>query len=110
VRSNCLSYRTFNPMTAWTFCVTPSPVDYAGTGIYAYHAYSILGWAFVNNIKYIVLRNPWGQNGAVINSLAGTWSAYDVSFWRSVTLNTRGVFAIPVDTFKKYYWQFGWAS
>lgn len=110
VRSNCLSYRTFNPITAWTFCVTPAPVDYNGTGIVAYHAYTILGWAFVNNIKYVVLRNPWGRNGAVINSLAGNWSAYDVSFWRSVPLNTGGVFAIPVDTFKKYYWQFGWAS
>jgi len=110
VRSNCLSYRTINPMTAWTFCVTPTPVDYTGTGIYAYHAYTILGWAFVNSIKYVVLRNPWGANGAVINSLAGTWSALEQSFWRSVPLNSGGVFAIPVDTFKKYYWQFGWAS
>jgi hypothetical protein len=110
VRSNCLSCRTFNPMTAWTFCTTPSPVNYTGTGIVAYHAYTILGWAFVNNTKYVVLRNPWGNNGSVINGLAGTWSAYDVSFWRSVPLNAGGVFAIPVDTFKKYYWQFGWTS
>jgi hypothetical protein len=110
VRANSLSYRTINPMTAWTFCVTPSPVNYTGSGIVGYHAYTILGWAFVNNIKYIVLRNPWGNNGAVINSLPGNWSAYDQSFWRSVPLNARGVFAIPADTFKKYYWQFGWAS
>jgi hypothetical protein len=110
VRSNCLSCRTFNPMTAWTFCQSPSPVDYNGTGIVGYHAYTILGWAFVNNIRYIVIRNPWGHNGAVINSLPGTWSAYDQSFWRSVPLNSGGVFAIPVETFKKYYWQFGWAS
>ncbi len=110
VRGNCLSYRTINPMTAWTFCVSPAPVDYTGTGIYAFHAYTILGWAFVNNVKYVVLRNPWGQNGAVINSLAGNWSAYEQSFWRSVPLNSGGVFAIPADTFKKYYWQFGWAK
>jgi len=110
VRSNCVSYRTFRPMTAWTFCVTPTPVNYTGTGIYAYHAYTILGWAFVNNIKYVVLRNPWGQNVPVINGLTGSWSAYDVSFWRSVQLNSGGVFAIPADTFKKYYWQFGWAG
>lgn len=110
VRSNCVSYRTFNPMTAWTFCVSPPPVDYTNTGIYGYHAYTVLGWAYVNNVKYIVLRNPWGQNGPVINALPGTWSAYDQSFWRSVPLNAGGVFAIPVDTFKKYYWQFGWGS
>lgn len=108
VRANSLSYRTVNPMTAWTFCVSPPPVNYTGTGIVGYHAYTILGWALVNNIKYLVLRNPWGQNGPVINSLAGNWSAYDISFWRQVPLNKGGVFAIPVDTFKKYYWQFGW--
>jgi hypothetical protein len=110
VRSNCLSYRTVNPMTAWTFCRTPPPVDYSGTGIYAYHAYTILGWAYVANTKYVVLRNPWGHNVAVINALAGNWSAYEQSFWRSVPLNSGGVFAIPADTFKKYYWQFGWAN
>jgi hypothetical protein len=111
VRSNCLSMRTVNPMTAWTFCATPTPVDYNGTGIYAYHAYTLLGWAFVNNIKYVVLRNPWGQNGPVINALAGAWSALEShNWWRSIQLNSGGVFAIPVDTFKKYYWQFGWVS
>ncbi len=110
VRANSLSYRTINPMTAWTFCQTPSPVNYSGTGIVGYHAYTILGWAYVNNVKYIVLRNPWGNNGPVINSLPGNWSAYDQSFWRNVPLNAGGVFAITADTFKKYYWQFGWAS
>lgn len=110
VRSNCLSGRTFNPMTAWTFCNAPYPVNYSGTGIYAQHAYTILGWAYANNIRYIVLRNPWGYNAAVINSLAGSWSAYEQSFWRSVPLNSGGVFAIPVDVFKKYYWQFGWVA
>ena len=110
VRSNCLSCRTFNPMTAWTFCTSTPPVSYSGTGIHAYHAYTILGWAYVANTKYIVLRNPWGHNTAVINALAGNWSAYDQSFWRSVPLNTGGVFAIPADTFKTYYWQLGWAS
>lgn len=109
VRANSLSYRTINPMTAWTFCATPSPVNYAGTGIVGHHAYTILGWAYVNNVKYIVLRNPWGHNGTVINSLPGNWSAYEQTFWRSVPLNAGGVFAIPAETFKKYYWQFGWA-
>jgi hypothetical protein len=89
--------------------VTPSPVNYAGTGIVGYHAYTILGWSYVNNVKYIVLRNPWGHNGTVINSLPGNWSAYEQTFWRSVPLNAGGVFAIPAETFKKYYWQFGWA-
>lgn len=110
VRSNSLSCRTVNPMTAWTFCTPNPPVSYAGTGIYAYHAYTILGWTYVANRKYIVLRNPWAHNPAVIDALGGSWSAYDVSWWRPVALNAGGVFAIPAETFKKYYWQFGWAS
>lgn len=64
----------------------------------------------MNNIKYVVIRNSWGQNGSVINALAGSWQAYDQTFWRPVTLNSGGVFAIPADTFKKYYWQFGWGA
>ena len=110
VRSNCLSCRTINPMTAWTFCTPNPPVSYAGTGIFGYHAYTILGWAYVANRKYIVLRNPWAHNPAVIDALAGSWSANDVSWWRSVPLNAGGVFAIPAETFRKYYWQLGWAS
>lgn len=110
VVNNAPSNRTVNPMTAWTFCSKTPPVNYTGTGIVAFHAYTILGWALVNKIRYIVLRNPWGQNGPVINGLTGNWSAYDISFWRQVPLNSNGVFAIPVDTFKKYYWQFGWNS
>lgn len=110
IRSNCMSYRTFNPMTAWTYCTNNPPVNYAGTGIHGFHAYTVLGWAFVQSKKYVVIRNPWGTNGAVINALVGNWSAYDVSFWRGVPLNSGGVFAIPIDTFKKYYWQFGWVS
>lgn len=110
VRQNCISCRTFNPMTAWTFCTTPPPVSYAGTGLVGYHAYTILGWAYVNSKRYLVIRNPWGSNGAVIHSLAGQWSAYDISFWRQVPLNSGGIFAIPVETFKQYFWQFGWAS
>ena len=33
IRSNCMSFRTFNPMTAWTYCVSNPPVNYGGTGI-----------------------------------------------------------------------------
>lgn len=34
---------------------------YKGTGLYANHAYSILGAEEVNGTKYLVLRNPWGE-------------------------------------------------
>lgn len=110
VRANSLSMRTVNPMTAWTFCETPSPVEYENSGIFGYHAYTILGWDYVDKQKYVVIRNPWGSNSAVVDSLSGNWSAFDHSFWRNVPLNSAGVFAIPAETFKKYFWQLGWAS
>lgn len=108
VRENSLSRRTFNPMVAFTFCSSPPPVDYAGTGIVGCHAYSILGWDYRNNQKYIVLRNPWGFQEASINVDGGDWMAYDNSFWRTVPLaDNDGTFALRADTFKKYYWGFG---
>lgn len=110
IRANCRSYRTFNPVVAWTFCTDTPPVNYSGSGLVGYHAYTVLGWAFINNEKYVVIRNPWGHNGPVINGLTGSWQAYDQSFWRSVPLNAGGVFAIPASTFKSYFWQFGWVS
>lgn len=34
---------------------------YKGTGVYANHAYSILGTEEQDGTKYVVLRNPWGE-------------------------------------------------
>jgi len=110
VRANSLSRRTINPMTAWTFCTPTPPVDYGGSGLVGYHAYTVLGWAYVGSTQYVVLRNPWGYNGSVVDALPGSWQAYEQTFWRTVSLNAGGVFAIPASTFKRYFWQLGWAS
>lgn len=34
---------------------------YKGTGVYAHHAYSISGVSTENGVKYVHLRNPWGE-------------------------------------------------
>ena len=47
VRGNSRSYKTFNPMTAWTY----GSGNYSGTNVVANHAYTILGWAYKNNKK-----------------------------------------------------------
>jgi len=109
VRENCLSRKTFNPMVAWTYGSSPSPdVNYSNAHIAANHAYSILGWQYANNQKYIVLRNPWGTYESTLNVDGGTWVAYDGSFWRTINLaTTDGIFALRVDTFKKYFAGFG---
>jgi Calpain family cysteine protease len=35
---------------------------YTNTGIYADHAYSILGYEKSGNDRFVVLRNPWGES------------------------------------------------
>ena len=114
VRGNSRAYRTFNPMVAWTYSsgqASPDKVRYADANLVANHAYSILGWAYRNNRKYIVLRNPWGKTEASINTMAGSWLAYDISWWRPIALsNPDGVFAIEAPTFKRYFAGLGTAK
>ncbi|MCA2980194.1 MAG: hypothetical protein INH41_28750 [Myxococcaceae bacterium] len=53
--------QTNKPMAAPTFG-KDSGVDYTGTGVYAWHMYSVLGASEENGTKYIQLRNPWGRS------------------------------------------------
>jgi hypothetical protein len=115
VRENCISRKTFNPMVAWTYGSSPSPdVNYSSAHLAANHAYSILGWQYANSQKYIVLRNPWGNYEAILNVDGGSWIAWDAPYyggpgwWRPIPMATNdGIFALRVDTFKKYFAGFG---
>lgn len=49
------------PMAAGTYGEKDG-VDYTGTGVYAWHAYTVLGAVEENGVKYVQLRNPWGQS------------------------------------------------
>jgi hypothetical protein len=44
VKSHSASYRTFDPMTAWTYGTAPEGLSYADAHIVGCHAYSVLGW------------------------------------------------------------------
>jgi len=109
VRAHCRSYKTFDPMTAWTYA-TGQQYTY-GSGIAANHAYTILGWAFRNNKMYIVLRNPWGffePSGG--NTYNGVLQFLDESFWRPIDMVPNdGVFAIEATSFKEYFAYIGLA-
>ena len=39
-----------------------SGVDYNGTGVYAWHAYSVIGTSKEDGVQYVQLRNPWGKS------------------------------------------------
>jgi len=38
------------------------PVNYANTGVYGDHSYSIMGYEKQGTERYVVLRNPWGES------------------------------------------------
>lgn len=115
VRQFSISMKTFHPMVAWTYGSAPSPdVNYNNAHLAANHAYSILGWQYVNNTEYIVLRNPWGTYDATLNVDGGTWIAWDAPYyggpgwWRPINMATNdGIFALSTETFKKYFAGFG---
>lgn len=107
VRANSLSKRTFNPMVAWTYGSAPAGLDYGAARVVGNHAYSILGWEWRNNTYYVVLRNPWGTHEATLDVLSGNWASYG-SYSASMPLNTDGVFAMKVSTFKQYFAGMGW--
>lgn len=109
VRENSMSYKTFNPMVAWTY---GSGKDYTGSNIVGNHAYTVLGWSTFNNKNYIILRNPWGvtePNG--LNSYQGLISFFDGSFWRSINMiGNDGVFALEINSFQYYFAALGVAK
>ncbi|HEY1088283.1 MAG TPA: C2 family cysteine protease [Archangium sp.] len=49
------------PMAAGTYGTTEA-ARYTNTGVYANHAYSVLGVEEENGTKYVKIRNPWGQS------------------------------------------------
>ena len=49
------------PMAAGTYG-SDQAAKYTNTGVYANHAYSVLGTETENGVKYVKLRNPWGQS------------------------------------------------
>jgi hypothetical protein len=102
VRSNSMSYKTIHPMTAWTYA---SHEDYTGINIAGNHAYTVLGWAFKNTKKYIVLRNPWGiTEPEGFNTNQGVFSSFDKSFWMPVnTIGKEGVFAVEINAFQDLF-------
>lgn len=107
VRANSLSRRTFKPMTAWTYSsgdASEKKVVYSDANIVASHCYTVLGWEYRNERKYIVLRNPWGNTEASVQTLDATVQFYDISWWRPINMTVvDGTFAIEASAFKTYF-------
>jgi len=107
IRRNSMGYRTFNPMVAWTPSRQPSGCNYANAHIVANHAYSILGWDYLNGVHYVVLRNPWGTYHGVVDDMDGSYIGIMNSKWNYFPYGKNGVFAMKMSTFKKYFYGLG---
>ena len=85
-------------MTAWTYSSgdkAPKKVVYADANVVDSHCYTILGWDYRDDQKYITLRNPWGNTEATVQNLTGTTILYDTSWWRPINLAVvDGTFAV----------------
>ncbi len=103
VRSNSNGGKTVQPMTAWTY--GSGDKSYTGTNVVGSHCYTVLGWTYKNDKKYIVLRNPWGRTEpAGLNTYQGLVSFFDGSFWRPInTIGNDGVFALEADSFQTLF-------
>lgn len=53
--------KSHRPMAAGTHG-KDSGVDYTGSGVYAWHMYTVLGAVEEGGAKYVQLRNPWGSS------------------------------------------------
>ncbi|KAB2880941.1 hypothetical protein F9K33_02985 [bacterium] len=105
VRCDPMTKKTLVPITATTF---PSGSDYGGTnGIYAWHAYSVLGWMKEDSNFYIILRNPWGKAGAKKyrpSATKWTLTTPDPNDTETVIeLNKNGIFGLREDKFNEWF-------
>lgn len=88
------------PAIAWTAARTDLP-----SGIYPNHSYSLLGFLPAANPAWVVLRNPYGSLIAEPNTnvkVSDVWNGIDFANVGD------GIFALTVQAFKSYFYQYGW--
>src|SRR6185312_15009026 len=72
------------PMSAGTYGDDQDAM-YTNTGVYADHSYSVVGYKDEGGVKYVQLRNPWGESEP------------------SGDGKDDGIFYLPMDKFQKLY-------
>ena len=109
VRSNCVNFKTINPMCAWTHATGKM---YRGSNIVANHAYSVIGYTVLGDKQYIVLRNPWGVTEPIgLQSYPGLLQRLNPDLWRPASLlDHGGLFAIEAEAFKHCFAYIGVAK
>ena len=72
------------PATAVTLS-DASAAKYKGTNIYTDHTYTVYGTSVENGVKYVQLRNPWGESEPTGNG------------------PDDGIFKLPIDQFMSLF-------
>lgn len=105
---------TTSPTMAWTWETTEQMrgLTWKATGLFANHAYTVLGLMNWKGREHVVLRNPWGRAPYCADAHAtGRWQPGAGSSGESeVKLNRNGVFAIRADWFDTCFTQVGWVD
>jgi len=105
IKANTLGGRTVNPVVTWTYAKPPANLDYFGADVAAWHAYTILGVDNYKGENYIVLRNPWGNHHAVLDTRPGLWTVGQTTSFpgMQIPLDHKGVFSMRFDTYLRYF-------
>ncbi|MBS2030990.1 MAG: hypothetical protein JST54_24020 [Deltaproteobacteria bacterium] len=72
------------PISAGTYG-DDEKAKYTNTGVYADHSYSVVGYKEEGGVKYVQLRNPWGESEPAGDG------------------KDDGIFYLPMDKFQKLY-------
>lgn len=107
--------KTTVPMVAWTYATAPAGIEYSDDQIAANHSYSILGLHYPSDDgRYIILRNPYANSLSepTTDTVVADWNSGD-TLWGNPVIplgEQDGIFALEIDTFRRYFEGFGWVS
>ena len=110
VKSHSMSYRTFDPMTAWTYSSgdrSPDHVDYSNANLVANHCYSVLGWTHGSDILRSVISDRATSTNAValkalVNAAGAGAGALATGFNADSVINSV-VDNVDIDSIVKWY-------
>lgn len=112
VVGRCPGSVTTSPTMAWTKDpqeAGASPVEWLQSTLIPGHAYAVLGRMENNGDKFVVLRNPFGNNPLVAGAPSGEWAdGAALNGGAPVSLSQHGVFAIGETRFNAFFHAVDW--
>jgi len=112
VIGRCPGSVTTSPTMAWTKDpqeAGASPVEWLQSTLIPGHAYAVLGRTENSGDKFVVLRNPFGNNPLIAGAPSGEWAdGAALNGGAPVSLSQHGVFAIGETRFNAFFHAVDW--